>query len=179
MESYIGTICIFGFNFAPKNWAFCNGQLIAIQSNTALFSLLGTTYGGNGTTTFGLPNLQGRVANSQGQGAGLSDYVMGELSGTDSVTILSSNMPAHNHTVSLSLNANATASSGNNPSGTFPGLAGGTTKLYNTAATGGVFMTNPTVTIGASGGNQPIAISNPTLIMNYCICLYGIYPARN
>jgi microcystin-dependent protein len=179
MDTYIGSICIFGFNFAPRNWAFCNGQLLAISSNTALFSLLGTYYGGNGTSNFALPNLQGRVANHQGQLAGGSSYTIGETSGTDTTTILTSNLPAHNHTLSLALNANATAVSTGSPAGAFPGLSTPATKIYAAAATSGINMTAPSVTLANAGGSTPISIANPTLVMNYCVCLYGIFPTRN
>src|SRR3954468_23228168 len=98
-EPFLGEIRMFGGNFAPRGWAFCNGQILSIAQNTALFSLLGTTYGGNGQTTFGLPDLRGRVAVSAGQGPGLSNYSLGELAGSESVTLTSANMPAHNHSV--------------------------------------------------------------------------------
>ena len=97
IEPFIGEIKIFGFNFAPVGYQLCNGQIISIAQYTALFSLLGTTYGGNGQTTFALPDLQGRAAKSQGQGVGLPNYVMGQIGGSTSVTISQSNMPAHNH----------------------------------------------------------------------------------
>jgi len=179
MDVFLGSICIFGFNFNPRGWAFCQGQIMSISQNSALFSLLGTYYGGNGTSTFGLPNLQGRVANHQGQLTGGSQYTLGEFSGVDTVSILASNMPAHNHSLTLTLNANSTATSTPSPSGAYPGLATGTTKAYNSAATSGVFMTNPSVTLGNSGGSTPISISNPTLVMNYCVALEGIYPTRS
>src|ERR1700719_3340863 len=115
---YIGEIRMFGGNFAPRNWALCNGQLLLISQNTALFSILGTTYGGNGTTTFGLPNLQGRVPIHWGSGAGLSTYAPGQTAGAESVTLLQSNLPPHSHAV------NAIASGGNqaSPAGTVPAI---------------------------------------------------------
>jgi microcystin-dependent protein len=179
MDTFIGTICVFGFNFAPRNWAFCNGQLVAIQSNTALFSLLGTTYGGNGTTTFALPNLQGRAAVCQGQLLGGSNYIMGEMGGNDNVTVLISNMPAHAHNVGIVVNANARAQSTNSPSGAFPAPSEKNQNNYSTTSTTGVLMKGISTTLGASGGSTPIPISDPSLVMNYCICQYGIFPSRN
>lgn len=178
MQVYVGTICVFGFNFAPYQWAFCNGQLMAISQNTALFSLLGTYYGGNGTSNFALPNLQGRVSNSQGQLAGGSTYVIGEMAGSETTTILSSNMPAHNHPLTFSINVNNTTQTGASPAATFPAVAA-TTKVTAASSVAGKFMANPTVTLGTSGGTVPISITDPSLVMNYCISLYGIYPTRN
>src|SRR6476659_7582144 len=104
-EPFLGEIRMVGFNFAPQGWALCNGQILSIAQNTALFSLLGTTYGGNGTQTFGLPNLQSRVPMHWGQGPGLSNYVIGEQTGTENVTILTSNLPPHTHTATVALPA--------------------------------------------------------------------------
>ena len=104
-EPFVGQIQIFGFNFAPKGWAFCNGQTMSIAQNTALFSLLGTTYGGNGQTTFALPNLQSRVPIHFGQGPGLSPYALGQESGTENETLNVTNLPAHNHTVTFQVNS--------------------------------------------------------------------------
>ncbi|HET9136623.1 MAG TPA: tail fiber protein, partial [Candidatus Kapabacteria bacterium] len=104
-QPYLGMIAIYGFTFAPRGWAFCNGQLLSIAQNTALFSLLGTTYGGNGTTNFALPNLQSRVPLHFGTGAGLSNYVQGEMTGTETTTLTSQNMPAHTHAANY-VNAN-------------------------------------------------------------------------
>ncbi len=179
MEFYIGTICVFGFQFAPRNWAYCNGSLRPIASNTALFSLLGTTYGGDGRTTFGLPNLQGRSAIDQGQLAGGSLYTMGETAGTQSVTILTSNMPAHAHSVTFAINADARdTGSSDSPQGNYPALS--TSNIYGgPPATTNVFMKPPVITLGNSGAQMPIGISDPSLVMNYCICQYGIFPSRN
>lgn len=177
MDAYIGTICVFGFNFAPYQWAYCNGQIMAISQNTALFSLLGVTYGGNGTTTFGLPNLQGRAAIDQGQLQGGSLYTMGETAGTDSVTVLTSNMPAHNHPVTLALKGNDRDNSSQSPAGAYPATSAGGVNIFNSSQNAN--MKSPTVTIGTSGGSIPIPISDPSLVMNYSICLYGMYPSRN
>jgi len=181
MDAFIGTICAFGFNYAPYQWAMCQGQILPIQSNTALFSLLGTAYGGNGTSTFGLPNLVGKVANGQGSN-GQSSYVMGETGGNDNVTVLGSNLPIHNHTITTAIKT-STATSGGiaNPANAFPGSSAGLngTKIYSPAATTGTFMGSPTVTLGNTGGTTPISVQDPGLVMTYCISLVGYFPTRN
>jgi len=178
MQAFLGSICQFGFNFAPYQWALCNGSVLPISQYAALFSLIGTNYGGNGTTNFQLPNLMGNVAIGQGSN-GQSNYVMGETGGSNTVTILNTNLPAHSHTISLSLNANNTIAGANSPAAAFPGLAGTNTKPYNTASATGVFMANPSATLGATGGTTPISIADPSLVLNYCISLYGVFPTRN
>lgn len=169
---FLGEIRVFGFNFAPKGWALCNGQLMAINTNTALFSLLGTQYGGDGRTTFGLPNLQGRVAIHQGNG-----FVIGEAAGTNNVTLSQAQMPAHSHSVT----ADAAGGVQLSPSGAFiaetssvnvPLWRGGS---FAPAATNPVNMA-PGM-IGATGGNQPFSVQNPYLVMNFCIALQGIFPS--
>lgn len=182
-EPFIGEIKIFGFNFNPVGHELCNGQILAISTNTALFSLLGTTYGGNGQTTFALPDLRGRVAKSQGQGPGLPNYVMGQLAGNTSVTILQSNMPIHNHPAT-GITANLPVASGpgtaNSPVGNY--LAQAPIDMYATAATagknyGGALAASGTT--GSSGGSQPMDIQNPYLVVNYSIATQGIFPSRN
>jgi len=179
MEGTIATIMMFAGNFAPRNWAYCNGQLMAIAQNTALFSILGTTYGGDGRVTFGLPNLQGRVAVGAGQGPGLSYYDLGQTAGAESATMLSTQMPSHTHTagavaIDLTTNAaNSTQANGNI-------LASPTADTYATAGTtpainyGGFAATAAPV-----GGSQPFSIMQPFLGMNYVICLFGVFPVRN
>lgn len=180
MEAYLGTICVFGFNYAPYGWQYCNGQILAISQNAALFALLGTYYGGNGTSTFGLPNLQGRNAIHMGQLSGGSLYTIGEFAGVDTVTVLISNMPAHNHTVSMTINANGRTQSTNSPIGAYPAVSSvGVSNYNNPPASSNVFMKPATVTIGTSGGSIPVNISDPTLVMNYCIAMTGIFPTRN
>jgi microcystin-dependent protein len=164
---FLGEIRIFPYNFAPRGWAFCNGQILSISQNTALFSLLGTTYGGNGQTTFALPDLRGRVPNSSGQGPGLSSYTLGQVGGTETVTLTQSEMPSHNHGVN-STNADATSA---RPGGNFPAAGGG----YNSASSNTMA---PTM-IGNAGGSQPHSNVQPYLTLNYCIALTGIYPSRN
>lgn len=170
-EGFIGEIRMFAGNFAPKDWAFCQGQLLSISQNTALFSILGTTYGGNGTTTFALPNLSGRVPVGVGQGAGLTNRQLGEMSGTETVTLTTAQMPAHSHTV------NAVTADGNQnlPTNSFPANTKTLDKEYSTVAPNTTM--NPTM-IGVSGGSQPFGVMQPSLGMNYIICVNGIYPSR-
>ena len=170
-EGFIGEIRMFAGNFAPKDWAFCQGQILSIAQNTALFSILGSTYGGNGTTTFALPNLSGRVPVGVGQGAGLTNRQLGEMSGTETVTLTTAQMPAHSHTV------NAVTADGNQnlPTNSFPANTKTLDKEYSTVAPNTTM--NPTM-IGVSGGSQPFGVMQPSLGMNYIICVNGIYPSR-
>ena len=167
-EPFLAQIMIFAGNFAPRGWAFCSGQILPIAQNTALFSLLGTTYGGNGQTTFALPDLRGRVPMHPGQGPGLANRNLGEVGGSESTTLTVNNMPSHNHLASASqAGATATRPSGNVPS------AGG---AY-TAASDGTTM-NPAF-IQNAGGSQPFDTHQPFLCLNYVIALEGIFPSRN
>ncbi len=178
-EPFIGEVKLLGF--APRGYMTCQGQILSIQSNTALFSLLGTTYGGNGQTTFALPDLQGRMAIGQGTGPGLPTHVMGEKGGYPSVTLTSGNLPAHIHTVNA-LKVNLQASTANageqTPDGTFPAVT--TASSYAEAPTNGVFTGGAVVsgTTDPAGANQPIGIMNPYLCMNYSIAIQGIFPSR-
>lgn len=178
MESFIASITIFAGTYAPKNWAFCNGQLLAISTNQALFSLLGTTYGGDGRTTFGLPDFRGRTAVSEGQGPGLSSYDLGQRSGAETVTLTVNNIPPHVHNgnVNYALKADPNDPSETNPDFAFPAKYTG-----GYAATANGTMQPPTysATIGNAGGNGPLPILMPYLVLNYIICLYGIFPSRN
>jgi len=180
MEGTIGEIRMFAGNFAPRTWAFCSNQLLPIAQNTALFSILGTTYGGNGQTTFALPDFRGRTAIGTGQGPGLSNVQLGEIAGAQSVTLTTGNMPAHTHpltgTVSPQGNQGATGLS-NDPSNRR--LAG--TNIFTGAATDLATMAPAvsTLAIGATGGSQPFSIMPPYLGMNYIICLFGIFPSRD
>lgn len=169
-DPFLGEIRTFGFNFAPRGWAMCNGQLLPISQNTALFSLLGTFYGGNGINNFALPDLRGRVGINQGQGPGLSPYELGQVSGTETVTLTQNQMPSHNHQVM----ANDTAASATRPAGAV--LARVTAAVYGAAPDGTVM--NPAM-ISQSGGNQPFGILQPYLCLNFCIALQGIFPSRN
>jgi microcystin-dependent protein len=169
-EPFLGEIRMFGFNFAPQGWAMCNGQLLPIDQNTALFSLLGTQYGGDGQSTFALPDLQSRVAIHQGQGAGLSPYVMGQAGGVEATTISQGQMPAHNHLVQ------ATNHLAKNEKPTGMVLAHPSTAVYG-ATSDGTTM-NPAM-ITNTGGNQPVSEIQPYLVVNFCIALQGIFPSRN
>ena len=168
-EPFMGEIRMAGFNFAPRNWAFCNGQLMAISQNQALYSLLGTTYGGNGTTTFGLPDLRGRVPMHWGNGPGLTPRVQGEVDGTETVTLLQTEMPQHSHLIS----ASSGDSSSKNPIGSFPG--GTASPIYAASANG----TMNGQAIGVAGGSQPHQNMQPSLAVTFIIALYGIFPSRN
>src|SRR3954449_6617686 len=142
---FIGQISLFGGNFAPRGWAFCNGQLLAVSQNTALFSILGTTYGGNGETTFALPDLRGRVPLHPGQGPGLSPYVLGENGGQENVTLNVTQLPAHTHAVSPRASNNAQTT--NRPGGTIPAKGG--------AYGGGVNSNMAPTTSDPNSGSQP------------------------
>jgi microcystin-dependent protein len=165
-------IAIYGFNFAPRGWAMCNGQILPIAQNTALFSLLGTTYGGNGQTTFALPDLRSRWPNHQGQGPGLSSYTIGQASGTESTTLTVNQLAAHNH---LSTTP-ATAADGNSPDPAAGAVLAAGTNIYKVAAA--TVQMSPTPT-SLTGGSQPVPIIQPYLTVNYCIALEGIFPSRN
>jgi microcystin-dependent protein len=170
-EPFIAEIRIFGFNFAPRNWAFCNGQILPIAQNTALFSLVGTMYGGNGQTTFALPDLRARAPMGTGQGPGLSPRDVGESGGQEAVTLIASEMPAHNHAVQVnSGNANSQSAAG-----TFLATEIGPATMYSSG--GGAGMAAEA--LGASGGGQPHSNMQPYLTMNFCIALLGIFPSRN
>ncbi|CAN5829502.1 tail fiber protein [soil metagenome] len=180
MEGVIGTVTMFAGNFAPKAWAFCQGQIMTIASNTALFSILGTTYGGNGTTTFGLPDTRSRSVVSAGQGPGLSPYSLGEMTGVPTETLTLANMAVHVHPVAI----NAAPPSATTGSSTSPATAayapdpnGNPFYTYDNSASMAPY--NLALTMTPSGGNQPFNIQHPYLGMNYIICLQGIFPARN
>lgn len=169
-DPFIGEVRLFAGNFAPLGWAFCQGQLMAISQNDALFALIGTTYGGDGQTTFALPNLSGRVPLHQGQGAGLTSRTIGELGGAEIVTLLTSQIPQHTH----AMNASSAAATGTSPSGAL--LATTSVASYDTAA-GSTAMAASAV--GNAGGSQPHQNMAPTLALNYIIALEGIFPSRN
>jgi microcystin-dependent protein len=176
-EAFLGEIRMFGFNFAPQGWAMCNGQLLSISQNDALFALLGTTYGGNGTTTFGLPNLQSRVPIHQGQGSGLSPYPIGAFGGVENVTLTVSQTAAHTHLVY----ADGDVPSNNSPSPSGNALATFATggDIYATAAGLKKAVTMNPLMIAAAGGGQPHGNIQPYLVVNFCIALVGIFPSRN
>lgn len=173
-EPFIGEIKMVGFNFAPQGWAFCDGALLSIQQNSALFSLLGTYYGGDGRSTFGLPDLRGRVPIHQGQGPGLSQYVLGELAGSETVTVTPGQMPAHNHLIEAASDPGNTRSAGG---AVLAKEAAGQTAVYNTTAAAGTPLRSDSMTM--SGGNQPHPNVQPFLCVNFIIALVGIYPTRS
>lgn len=167
-EPFIGEIRMFGFTFAPRGWANCSGQIMSIAQNTALFSLINTYYGGNGQTTFALPDMRGRVSVNQGQGPGLSPYSIGQTGGVESVTLNTNQMPMHNHLVS----ASSSPSNATRPGNAFPGGNG----AYQTASDG---TTMAPQMIGIAGGSQPHPNLQPYIAINFCIALEGIFPSRN
>ena len=196
MDAYLTWIIMFGGNFAQRGWAFCQGQILSIAQNTAVFSLLGTTYGGNGQTTFALPDLRGRVPVGTGQGPGLPSINMGEMSGTPTTTLLITNMPAHNHVatpvgLTVAQTASTAAATTNTPGNTvvpavLPTIGGGpsatTIKGYapkDNTTTLASSEVSGSISVGIAGGSQPFSIMQPYLGMNYIICMEGVFPSRN
>jgi len=179
-DYFLGEVRMFGGNFAPANWALCNGQILSIAQYTALFSLIGTTYGGDGVTTFALPNMQSRVPMHYGQGPGLSPRVMGEMAGTEEVTLLLNQIPLHNHMAMASQDP-----------GTLPGPANTAVPAKPVAGSGAVDLytitgANPLTTspmapqaIGIDGGGLPHDNLMPYVCLSFIIALQGIYPSRN
>lgn len=189
MEPFLGMLALMGFNFEPRGWAFCNGQMLSIAQNTALFSLLGTIFGGNGQTTFALPDLRGRVAIGQGQGPGLSNYTMGQSGGLEGVTLTPAQIPMHVHAATgLTVTMSAATTPGTQ---SVPGTDGANALGASTA--GGrpaqlYVNASPSVNLqGAgisgntapAGGNQPHENRMPYLAINYVIALEGIFPSRS
>ena len=181
IEPYLGTISIFAGNFAPRAWMFCQGQLLPISQYDALFALLGTTYGGDGQTTFGLPDLRGRHAVAAGQGIGLSQYTLGEMAGVESTTLLSIQMPTHNHgvvTATLQQQASTVNNSGvSSPAAAYPAAG---SQVY--AATSDETMGAPFSGMGTSsisGSSQPVDTRSPYIAMNFVIAVEGLFPSRN
>ena len=172
MDPFVAEIRIFTGNFPPVGWAFCNGQLMPISQNTALFSLLGTTYGGNGTTNFALPNLQGCVPMHPGQGPGLSNHLLGETGGASTVTLLSSQLPVHTHVPACTSGPGSTGSPAN---AVWAGAGRGRPPFYAASAPN-ASLSAPAV--GVAGGNQPHNNMSPYLGLNFIIALQGVFPAR-
>ena len=168
-EPFIGEVRLVGFNFAPRGWAFCDGQILAIQSYTALFSLLGTTYGGDGRTTFGLPDLRGRTPIGVGTGPGLTPRTWGAKGGVESVTLNATQIPPHSHTVNVS----GESADSNKPQGNE--LASG--QFYHATSTSQAQLAAGTV--ANTGGGQSHENMEPFLVMRWCIALTGIYPSRS
>lgn len=173
MDYLLGQVLQFAGNFAPKQFMMCNGQQLAIQSNAALFSILGTTYGGNGQTTFALPDLRGRTIIGWGQGPGLSNYVLGQKSGVETVTLTIPNMPAHNHVITLQCDGeNASEAS---PEGHYMGTSA--TQQYSASQASTMAPQNNAASV--VGSSLPFSVLNPYLCLSQCICTSGIFPSRN
>ena len=177
MDAFIGSIILFAGNFAPRGWELCNGQLLSISQNTALFSILGTTYGGDGITTFALPDLRGRVPAHSGngsQGPGLDAVQLGESAGSNNVTLTRTNMPAHSHTLAAADGSGDSSS----PSGNLLGSYGTDAPPTGPYTSGKATVSMAPNAVGISGDNQPVSIMQPYLGLNYIICLEGIFPSR-
>lgn len=174
-DPYVGEIRLFAGTFAPANWAFCDGSLLSISQNTALFSLLGTTYGGNGTSTFALPDLRGRVPVHMGFGPGLSNYALGQQGGSENVTLTSQQLPTHTHTAKCATTNNLGTQS--SPAGNYWSTDGGAnTEAYNSASDNSAMAAS---VVGPTGGSQPHNNMQPFQVVNYIIALNGIYPPRS
>jgi len=174
MDPFVAEIRIFPFNFAPKGWAFCDGQILPLSQNTALFSLLGTTYGGDGKSNFALPDMQGNAPMHPGQGPGLSLHDLGETGGSDTVTLLESEIPSHSHNLMcLPAPANRTAPGGNSMA-----RVQGLTGPYVAASPAPALTNMSDSAIAPSGGDQPHNNMQPYLTLNFCIALQGVYPPR-
>ena len=180
MEGFIGEIRLFAPSFAPQFWAFCNGQILAINQNQALFSILGTTYGGNGVSTFALPDLRGKAPIGVGQGPGLSNYILGQQTGTSVNTLTGSNLPPHNHTITGTINMRTTSilADSESPGGNYF-ANDGTTKFD--AQNDNVTMKPAIVNLAAGNPGTAGSVNNmmPYMAINYIICLTGTFPSRN
>lgn len=173
-DPFVAEIRIVGFNFAPRGWAFCNGQLLPISQNTALFSLLGTNYGGNGISTFGLPNLQGSAPIGTGQGAGLSDRILGEVGGNATVTLLENEIPSHTHVLNASTSLGTRAAAAGSIWAA-PGAGRGRQGYQSTKGTG---VTMHPSALNQAGSGAPHNNLPPCLVVNFIIALQGVFPPR-
>lgn len=171
-EAFIGEIKMFAGNFATRGWALCDGQLLPINQNQALFSILGTAYGGDGETTFALPDLRGRVPVHAGQAPGLTSYRLGERGGQESVTLTVPNLPAHNHTI----NANSTLGDSNDPTGNLPAQTGLFDNEYSTQSANAQLSSS---TVNNTGNGSPVQIRQPYNTVHFIIALQGVYPSPN
>lgn len=174
MEPFLGMIALFGFNFDPVGWEYCRGQLLAISQYDALFALIGTTYGGDGVSTFALPDFRSRVAIGQGTVSG-TPYVMGQRAGAESVTLTIQNLPLHNHTITGTTEAGDTSA----PLGAYPANTFTIDKEYKTTPTSGSLKAMNAQSVNSSGNTQPFSIIQPVLALNYCIAVHGIFPSQN
>lgn len=181
MEGTIGVITPWAANFAPLGWMFCQGQTLSIAEYSTVFSLLGTTYGGDGVNTFLLPDLRSRVAIGTGQGGGLTNRVLGQSFGTESNTLTQAQMAQHTHTltVNAAVPGNVNSANTSTPQGAYPAISN--SSIYNSQPTTGTFGTSlsATVTVGPAGGSSPVYNVQPVLCLNYIICMEGVYPSRS
>lgn len=175
-EPFIGEIRAFGFHFAPRNWAFCNGDLMSIAQNPALYAILGTSFGGDGTSTFGLPDLRDRAAMHWGQGLGLTPRVIGEQLGTRTVTLVDGEMPSHSHTLLTEASGTTSQQTAEPTNTAWLGIAGA--KVYD-ATISGFDAGFSSRAIGVGGGSSPHQNMQPVLALNFCIALNGIFPPHN
>ncbi len=171
---FIGEIRMFGFGFTPVGWQACDGSLLSISEYSTLFALVGTTYGGDGQTTFGVPDLRGRLPIHQGQGPGLSNYIIGQVAGTETVTVLPTQMPAHTHTALATTGAATSLTPG---TALLPGAVSGDT-FYATDLTGATPIVMSAQSTTQAGGSQPHDNTMPTLTVQYCIAVDGAFPTQ-
>ncbi|WP_298295529.1 tail fiber protein [uncultured Litoreibacter sp.] len=176
-DPFLAQIVMFGSNFAPRSWAFCDGQLLPISQNSALFSLLGTIYGGDGRTSFGLPEMRGRVPIHAGNGPGLSPRRLGERGGSESETLTQAQIPQHNHNVTM--RADSRSGNTDNPAGNIISTGSGTTLFRPNSARDDVNMASDALTQNNVGGSQSHNNMQPFIAVNYIIALQGIFPSRN
>ena len=178
MDPLLGTIIMFGGTFAPRGWAFCQGQLLPISNNSALFSILGTTYGGDGRSNFALPDLRGRFPTQQGTGPGLPPRGLGERGGANRYTMTTAQLPSHTHTGNVV--AEGAPATEANPTNHFLGVPPGGEKIYEPDGAGAaVAMANGTINVNPTGGSQPYDVENHYLGLNFIIALQGVYPSRS
>src|SRR5260370_35617572 len=177
-QPYVGEIRMFAGNFAPAGWMFCAGQLLPISEYETLFQLIGTTYGGDGQSTFGLPNLQGRVPVHMGQGGGLSDYAIGQAGGVESVTLSTQQIPSHTHAAMVSSSPATSGSPGSNILAN-EAIGLGQANCFSYGAFGGTQSALATATIGSTGGSQPHENRQPLPGLNFIISLFGVFPSQS
>ncbi|OAN77436.1 hypothetical protein A8B78_14090 [Jannaschia sp. EhC01] len=179
VDPYLGDISMFAGNFAPRGWAFCDGQLLPISQYSALFSILGTMYGGDGRTTFALPDLRGRVPMGHGAGPGLTPRnTFGQKGGNEFTTLTTANMP--NHTHAATLHAEAAVGTSGNPTNQMLGIITGDTKIYAPLdPANNVVMSSESITVSAEGGNQSFSNEQPFLVLAFIIALQGVFPSRS
>ncbi|MFD2720678.1 phage tail protein [Hymenobacter monticola] len=179
MDAFVGEIRPVGFNFAPRNWMLCQGQTLSIAQNTALFSILGTSYGGDGRTTFNLPNLCGQAVVGVGQGPGLSLYKPGQVAGTETVTLTMDQLPAHVHAFGGTFPVQDGPANSAEPAGGFPASTGENNQYSEGPGSGTMAANLVQGAAGVAGGSQPHSNMMPSLCINYIICVSGIFPPRS